>query len=338
MEHALSATRIWRQLHQSALHEQRSAEATLAPALAAMLPPRQAILVTGGTGFIGTRLCAILAEAGHRVTVLTRDPRNGRKFKGRVTLIDNLSTLGRDTPFDAVVNLAGEPMVARRWTPERRRLLCESRVETTRSVVKLIARSRRKPAVLVSASAVGFYGIDDAATFTESSPGLPAFTHDVCRAWEAEALEAERLGVRVCLLRTGIVLGAEDGALARMLPVFALGLGGRIGSGRQWMSWIHLDDIVGLIIHAMVVETVRGPLNATAPEPVRNADFAAALGRALHRPALLPIPAFALRLALGQLADEVLLGGQRVLPQQAQETGYQFLYPTIEEALKEIVG
>jgi uncharacterized protein (TIGR01777 family) len=338
MEHALSPTRIWRLRHQSAPHEQRSAEAVLAPALAAMLPPRQAILVTGGTGFIGTRLCTILAEAGHRVTVLTRDPRKGRKFKGRVTLIDNLSTLGRDTPFDAVVNLAGEPMVARRWTPERRRLLCESRVEMTRGVVKLIARSRRKPSVLVSASAIGFYGVDDAAIFTESSPGLPAFTHDVCMAWEAEALEAERQGVRVCLLRTGIVLGAEGGALARMLPAFTFGFGGRIGSGRQWMSWIHLDDIVGLIIHAMAVETVRGPLNATGPEPVRNADFAAALGRALHRPAVLPVPAFALRLALGQLADEVLLGGQRVSPQQAQETGYQFLYPTIEEALKEIVG
>ena len=338
MEHALSLTRMWRQRHQSATHERRSPEAVLAPALAAMLPGRQAILVTGGTGFIGTRLCSILAEAGHRVTVLTRDPRKGRKFNGRVTLIDNLATLGRDTPFDAIVNLAGEPIVAGRWTPARRRLLIESRVETTRAVVKLIARSRRKPSVLVSASAIGFYGIDEAATFTEGSPGLPAFTHDVCMAWEAEALAAERHGLRVCLLRTGIVLGADGGALARMLPAFALGLGGRMGSGRQWVSWIHLDDIVGLIIHAIAVETVRGPVNGTAPEPVRNADFAAALGRALHRPALLRMPALALRLALGRLADEVLLGGQRVLPQQAQETGYQFLYPTLEEALKEIVG
>jgi hypothetical protein len=313
-------------------------DASLAPALAAMLPVRQAILVTGGTGFIGTRLCTILAEAGHRVTVLTRDPRKGRKFKGRVTLIDNLATLGRDTPFDAIVNLAGEPVVAGRWTAARRRRLIESRVATTREVVTLIAKSRRKPAVLVSASAIGFYGNDETARLTERSAGLPAFTHNLCAAWEAEALAAERHGVRVCLLRIGIVLGGGGGALARLMPPFALGLGGRLGSGRQWTSWIHLDDLVGLIIHAIAVETVRGPLNGTAPAPVSNADFAHALGRALHRPALLPVPAFALRLAYGQLAEEVLLGGQCVLPQQAQETGYQFLYPTLDEALAEIVG
>jgi uncharacterized protein len=270
--------------------------------------------------------------------VLTRDPRRGRKFNGRITLIDNLATLGRDTPFDAVVNLAGASVAAGRWTLARRRLLVESRVEATRAVVKLIQRSRRKPSVLVSGSAVGFYGADERATFTEQSAGLPAFTHDVCDAWEAEALKAERHGVRLCLLRTGIVLGAGGGALARMLPAFALGLGGPMGSGRQWVSWIHLDDVVGLIIHAIAVETVRGPLNATAPEPVRNADFAQALGRALHRPAALPVPGFVLRLAFGRLADEVLLGGQRVLPQQAQQTGYQFLYPTLGEALKEIIG
>src|SRR5216684_496820 len=210
------------------------AESSAAPALAALLPPRQSILVTGGTGFIGARLCEILIEEGHQVTVLTRDPRNGRRFRGRVTLIDNLTTLGRDTRFDAIVNLAGAP--------------------------------------------------------------------------------------------------------ARMLLPFELGFGGRMGSGRQWMSWIHRDDLVGLIIHAIAVETVRGPLNGTAPEPVRNADFARALGRALHRPALLPLPGFALRWALGQLAEEVLLGGQRVLPRKAAETGYQFLYPTLGEALEEIVG
>jgi uncharacterized protein len=314
-------------------------EDVLAPAVAAMLPGRLAILVTGGTGLIGTRLCTILAEAGHRVTVLTRDPRKGRKFKGRVTLIDNLATLGRDTPFDAVVNLAGEPIAGARWTPARRRLLIESRVATTRAVVKLIARSRRKPAVLVSGSAIGFYGLAEDEDITERSPGFPAFTHDLCDSWEAAALAAEAQGVRVCLLRSGVVLSGEGGALARLLPTFELGLGGPIGNGRQWMSWIHRDDLVGLIIHALAVETVRGPLNGTAPEPVRNADFARALGRALRRPALLPLPAFALRLALGRmLADELLLGGQRVLPQQAQETGYQFLYPSLAAALREIVG
>jgi hypothetical protein len=317
---------------------QAAERASAAPALAGVLPGRLSILVTGGTGFIGSRLCAVLADAGHRVTVLTRDVRKGRVFRGRVTLIDNLATLGRDTPFDAIVNLAGEPVAAGRWTLRRRRALIDSRLDTTRAVVRFIARSRRKPSVLVSGSAIGFYGCDDEASFTEASPGRPAFTHDLCVAWEEAAIAAETQGVRVCLLRTGIVLGAEGGALARMLLPFEFGLGGRMGSGRQWMSWIHRDDIVGLIIHAIAVETVRGPLNGTAPEPVRNGDFARALGRALHRPAVLPLPAVALRLALGQLADEVLLGGQRVLPKAAAETGYQFFYPTLREALAEIVG
>ncbi|HUH85156.1 MAG TPA: TIGR01777 family oxidoreductase [Stellaceae bacterium] len=313
-------------------------ETIAAPAVAGVLPGRLAILITGGTGFIGTRLAEVLAEAGHRVTVLTRDPRKGRKFLGRVTLIDNLATLGRDTPFDAIVNLAGAPVVGGRWTAKRRQLLLESCLATTRAVVKLIERSRRKPAVLVSGSAVGFYGSDADQSFTEVSTAKPDFTHELCAAWEAEALAAQRSGVRVCCLRTGIVLGADGGALAPMLLPFELGLGGRIGQGRQWMSWIHRDDIVGLIIHAIAVDSVDGVINGTAPEPVRNVDFARALGRALHRPALLPVPAFALRLALGQLAEEVLLGGQRVLPQKAIETGYQFLYPTLEEALGEICG
>jgi uncharacterized protein len=309
-----------------------------APALGAVLGGRLAILVTGGTGFIGSRLAEMLADAGHRVTVLTRDARRGRKFRGRVTLIENLATLGRDTPFDAIVNLAGEPVAGGRWTPARRQQLIDSRLVATRAVVKLIARSRKKPAVLVSSSAAGFYGLDDEASFAEDAAGGSAFTHELCAAWEKEALAAEQHGVRVCLLRTGIVLGAEGGALARMLLAFEFGLGGRMGGGRQWMSWIHLDDLVGLIIHAIAVETVVGAINGTAPAPVRNADFAHALGRALHRPALLPVPGFVLRLALGQLADEVLLGGQRVLPKKAEETGYQFLYPTLEQALKEIVG
>jgi uncharacterized protein len=312
-------------------------EAATVPA-AAILPGRLSILITGGTGFIGSRLAEVLVDAGHRVTVLTRDPRRGRKFRGRLILIDNLATLGRDTPFDAIVNLAGEPVAGGRWTAARRRKLIESRRETTRAVVKLIERSRGKPAVLVSGSAIGFYGCDEEAAFTEADSWRASFTHELCAAWEEEARAAEKYGVRLCLLRTGIVLGAEGGALAQMLLPFELGLGGRMGTGRQWMSWIHRDDLVGLILHAIAVETVQGALNGTAPAPVRNRDYARALGRALHRPALLPVPGFALRLAFGQMAEELLLGGQRVLPKKAEETGYQFLYPTIEEALKEIVG
>ena len=308
------------------------------PALAAVLPGRLSILVTGGTGFIGTRLCECLAEAGHRVTVLTRDPRKARKLRAPVVLIDNLRTLGKDTPFDVIVNLAGEPVAGGRWTQKRRRKIRDSRVETTEEIIRFIAKARRKPAVLISGSAIGFYGVDDRAELTETSPGRASFTYDVCAAWEAAARKAEAYGVSVCLIRTGLVLGATGGALAQMLLPFELGLGGPIGSGRQWMSWIHLDDLVGLIIHAAAIETVSGALNGTAPEPVRNRDFARALARALHRPAVLPVPAFLLRLALGQLADELLLGGQKVLPGKAQETGYQFLYPKLDDALAEIVG
>jgi uncharacterized protein (TIGR01777 family) len=302
-----------------------------------VLSGRQSILITGGTGFVGTRLAEALADAGHAVTVLTRDPRKGRKFRGRVTLIENLQTLGRDTPFDAIVNLAGEPVASGRWTPARKRRILESRLQTTEAVVRFIAKAKKKPAVLVSASAVGIYGTDPESAFTEESEGRPCFGREVCEQWESAAREAERHGVRVVTLRIGVVLGAGGGMLSRLLLPFECGLGGPMGSGRQWISWIHLDDIVGLILHAIAIETVRGPMNGTAPEPVRNADFSQALAHALRRPALLRVPAFVLRLTFGEMAEDLMLAGQRVLPKQAEETGYQFLYPTLPEALREIV-
>jgi hypothetical protein len=316
----------------------RRKEKAPGPCLASVLPGRQSILITGGTGFVGTRLAEVLADAGHAVTVLTRDPRKGRKFRGRVTLIENLQTLGRDTPFDAVVNLAGEPVAAGRWSPARKRRILESRLQTTEAVVRFIAKAKKKPAVLVSASAVGIYGTDPESCFTEESEGRPCFGREVCERWEAAAREAERHGVRVVMLRIGVVLGAGGGMLAQLLLPFEFGLGGPMGSGRQWMSWVHLDDIVGLILHAIATETVRGPMNGTAPEPVRNADFSRALAHALRRPAFLRVPAVILRLAFGEMAEDLMLEGQRVLPKQAEETGYQFLYPTLPEALREIVG
>jgi hypothetical protein len=311
------------------------------PSLASVLPGRQSILVAGGTGFIGTRLCECLAEAGHSVTVLTRDPRKARKFRAPITVIDNLRTLGRDTPFDAIVHLAGEPVAGGRWTEARRRKIRDSRIAIADEIVRFIRRARRKPSVFVCGSAVGYYGSDETREFTDESSASPSgdagFAHESCAAVEAAARRAEEHGVRVCLLRTGFVLGAGGGALGQMMLPFELGLGGRIGSGRQWMSWIHLDDIVGLIIHAIAMATVEGPLNGTAPHPVRNAEFTRALGHALHRPAFLRVPAPLLRLALGQMAEEILLGGQKVLPKKAEETGYQFLYPRIEEALAAIM-
>lgn len=308
------------------------------PALPSGLPPRASVLVTGGTGFIGRRLCRVLIDAGHRVTVLTRDKRKARLFGGRITLIGSLDDLDDQARFDAVINLAGEPIAEGRWTAARRRAILASRVGITEAVVRFVARARHKPVVLLSASAVGFYGTDPDAVFDEDSLPKPAFTHEVCEAWEAAALVARRHGLRVCLLRFGLVLGSEGGALARMLPPFEFALGGPIGRGRQWMSWIHLDDAVGLLLHALADVELSGPLNVTAPRPARNRDFTAALGRALGRPAVLPLPAPVLRLALGQMAEELLLSGQQVAPKKALAAGYRYLHPNLGPALAQILG
>lgn len=305
--------------------------------LAALLPDRLSVLVTGGTGFIGTRLCEVLIAAGHEVTVLTRNKRKARQFRGRVTLIDSLDDLVDRARFDVVVNLAGEPVAGGRWTAARKRKLIESRVGTTGALVGFLERCRDKPGVLVSASAVGFYGCDPEAEFREDSEPRPAFGHDLCREWEDTARMAEPLGVRVCLVRIGLVLGTDGGALGQMLLPFEFGLGGPIGDGRQWMSWIHRDDLVGLILHAIAEPSLSGPINATAPAPVRNREFAATLGRVLRRPAVLPVPAFVLHRLLGQMAEELLLNGQKVLPARAEETGYRFTFTTLEAALSDIL-
>jgi len=302
------------------------------------LPGRWSVLVTGGTGFIGKRLCQDLIDAGHDVTVVTRDRRKLRSFRGAIRGVERLADLPDGPCFDAVINLAGEPVANGRWTAAKRREILRSRVESTRALVTWIRCQRLKPRVLVSASAMGYYGYGGTQPFTEESAPRPAFGHDVCAAWEAEAQAAERFEVRVCRLRIGLVLGAEGGALGQMMLPFELGLGGPIGTGRQWMSWIHLDDMVGLIVHAMACDDLRGPINATAPNPVTNRDFARALGRALRRPAVLPLPASIVRLALGQMAEELLLGARKILPRRAEESGYRFRYPGLDTALRQILG
>ena len=307
------------------------------PNAARDLPARRSVLVTGGTGLIGRRLCADLIAAGHRVTVVTRDKRKLRDVEGPVAAVDRLDQLDPELCFDAVVNLAGEPVANGRWTPEKKREIRRSRLETTRDAVAFIARAKTRPAVLVSASALGYYGFGADTPFDEDSEPRPSFGQELCGAWEAEALEAEKLGVQVCCLRIGLVLAAEGGALGSMLLPFELGLGGPIGRGRQWMSWIHMDDMVGLILRALADERFRGPVNATAPNPVRNRDFARTLGRVLRRPAVLPLPSRALRFALGEMAEELLLGGQCILPKRAQELGYRFRHPELEGALKDIL-
>jgi uncharacterized protein (TIGR01777 family) len=296
------------------------------------LPAARSVLITGGTGFIGERLAAALIAAGHRVTILTRDKRNAAFMQGPVTLLEDLDALGDDAAFDAIVNLAGEPTANGRWSAAKRRRLLGSRLAVTEAVLRLIARARVKPAVLVNGSAIGIYGMGE-----EMAADAPCFARELCEAWEGAAMKAEQHGVRVVCLRIGLVLGASGGPLGQMLLPFELGLGGRLGEGWQWMSWIHRDDLVALIAHAIADPTIRGPLDATAPHPVRNHDFARGLGRALGRPAILPVPAVVLRLLLGRMADEILLSGPRVLPAKAVASGFAFRYPTLDAALAEIL-
>lgn len=292
-------------------------------------------LITGGSGFIGQALSHALTGDGHDVVVLTRNAGRARaRLPEAVVLVENLSEVG---DVDVVVNLAGESLAAARWTDARKQAIRESRIGTTRRLVDWMAARERRPRVLVSGSAIGWYGArGDEELGEDAAPGDDFAAH-LCRDWEAEADKASMLGVRVCRMRTGIVLDAGGGALGKMLLPFRLGLGGKLGDGKQWMSWITRKDAVCVIRWLIKTEAAQGAYNATAPAPLINADFARALGAALHRPALLPAPAFALRLMLGEMAD-LLLTGQRVMPQRALAQGFRFRYPDLSAALAAIFG
>lgn len=305
--------------------------------LASALPDRCSILITGGTGFIGRRLVAALAAAGHDLIVLTRDPKSAM-LSAPARLVARLDDIPAHCRIDAIVNLAGEPISDTPWTLRKRQRILRSRLALTRDLCRLIARLDRKPDLFVSGSAIGIYGLRDATPLTEADGGTPCFSQRLCAAWEAAAKQIEPLGVRLVTLRTGLVLAADGGMLARMLTPFEFGLGGRFGNGRQVMSWIHRDDMVRLIIHAIATPGIAGPLNATAPTPVTNAEFTATLGRALRRPAILPVPAAPLCAMLGDFAHELLLSGQNILPRKALDSGFVFAYPTIAAALDTIVG
>ncbi len=296
------------------------------------------MLITGATGFVGRRLVEALASAGHEVTVLARDPAKAAKLRPPFRLVTSLDQIAGDTTIDTVINFAGEPIANGLWTRAKRRRILASRLRMTRAVVRLIGRLERRPAVLISASAIGWYGNWQDEELTEFDGGKRCFGHRVCEAWECAARKAERLGTRVVRLRIGLVLGSEDGMLSNLLAPFEFGLGGPIGSGRQWMSWIERDDLVRLIAHIIASPQLTGAVNATAPAPVRNATFAQELARALHRPALLRMPAFLLRALAGDLADELLLGGRRVLPDKAQASGFKFRHETLPSALSAILG
>jgi uncharacterized protein (TIGR01777 family) len=309
-----------------------------AETLTTALAVRQTVLVTGATGFIGRRLVEAMAAGGHQVIALVRDRAKADMLVPPLRLVTSLEQIPDRTPIDAIVNLAGEPIADGLWTQAKRRRMVESRVDATMAVVRLIARLDRPPSVLISGSAVGWYGLWQDEALTEAADGRTGFCRELCAAWEHAAMRAEQYGVRVVRLRTGLVLGSQGGMLARMLTPFEFGLGGPIGSGTQWMSWIERDDLVRLIAHVIARPELTGAINATAPTPVRNAAFATELGRALHRPAMLRVPAALLHRLAGDLAAELLLGGQRVLPEKALASGFVFRHRTLDGALAAVLG
>lgn len=299
------------------------------------------LVITGGTGFIGSALSARLLEQGHSLTLLTRSPLPDTISHGIKGVIWEL---GSDGPWervidgaDGVIHLAGEPIAGKRWTETQKGKLRSSRIDTTRALVAAIAKAKEKPKVLLNASAIGYYGPHGDEMLTETTEQGTDFLSRVCFEWEKEALKAEEYGLRVIRLRTGIVLGKGGGALAKMVPPFKLFAGGPLGTGSQWMSWIQLEDEVGLILFLLEHPNAHGVVNATAPNPVTMKEFCKTLGKVLHRPSWAPVPSFVLRLLLGEMA-EMLLTGQRVLPAEAQRLGYNFKYPNVQEALQDCLS
>lgn len=326
------------------LHSSRRAAAFVAPPpvpLADVLAGgARAVLVTGGTGFVGRALAEALVEAGHEVTILTREAGRAAGLSTPLRLVTSLDQIPASARIDAIVDLAGEPVAGGLWTRWRRREIVASRLRALAAIGRLVDRLETPPGVLVKASAIGYYGVTGDEPLTEASPAGPRgeFAARSCAMVErAAARWSRRHGVRHVSLRIGLVLGRDGGVLGRLLPAFDLGLGGPIGNGRQWMSWISREDLVRLIAFAIGHETASGPLNATAPAPVRNQDFARILGRVLSRPAVLTLPARPLELVLGDLGRELLTGGQRVLPAAAEAAGFRFHDPDLDTALRRIV-
>jgi uncharacterized protein (TIGR01777 family) len=299
------------------------------------------VVITGGSGLIGSEAARDLGGAGHEVVILTRDPAKAGPLppNARAVRWDGRTAEGWGALLDggtAIIHLAGDSIASGRWTAEKKRRIRDSRVESGKAVLEAIRQAAIKPAVLLQGSAVGYYGPCGDEVVTEHHPAGNDFLADVCKAWEASTAEAESLGVRRALLRTGIVLSRKGGALPKMALPFRVMAGGPLGSGRQWVPWIHMADEVGAIRFLLENEDASGPFNLTAPNPLRNRDFSRALGRALKRPALAPAPSFALRAVLGEMAD-MLLEGQRAVPQRLLETGYVFRYPEALPALRDLL-
>ncbi len=293
------------------------------------------LLITGGTGFVGSALCSRLLGEQHKIVVLSRNP---EKIKPPIKAVANLDQLSNDDIFDVVINLAGEPIANKRWNDQQKKRIFGSRIETTEALIEYFKKSKHKPKLLINGSAIGYYGTAKTNDNIDEKSGCDdSFSSQLCQKWEAAALEAESLGIRTCLIRTGIVLGKNGGALSKMLPPFKMGLGGRIGYGKQWMSWIHLDDLVGIILYCINNDNHKGAVNGTSPNPVINEVFTKTLGTALKRPTIFPMPEIVIKLLMGQMGEELLLSGKRVLPRKALDAGYIFKYKTLEDALINVV-
>lgn len=296
------------------------------------------ILVTGGTGFIGSALVKNLTRQGHDVTVLSRNPHTIEKLCGPgVNELSSLKFLGSDTTFQVIINLAGAPIFDTLWSDARKKVIRDSRIGLTEELVKCIERMTIKPELLISGSAIGYYGDQGDTVLTEQSVSRPDFSQELCVDWENAAKKAEAFGVRVCLIRTGLVLAAGGGLLQRMRLPFRLGLGGRLGNGKQWMSWVHRRDWIA-IAEAMISDpSMQGAYNATAPNPVTNKEFTRVLARRLKRPSFFPVPGWLLKTLLGEMS-QLVLGSQHVLPERLLAHGFKFLYTDLDSALKQALS
>ncbi|MBE5252294.1 TIGR01777 family oxidoreductase [Mixta mediterraneensis] len=296
------------------------------------------ILITGGTGLIGRHLIPRLQQTGHQISVVTRDVVNAREKLGDgIAFWSGLAQQQNLNGIDAVINLAGEPIADKRWTEVHKQQLCESRWQLTERIASLINATATPPNVLISGSATGFYGNTGELVLTEDDPGHDEFQHTLCARWEQLALSAQSDRTRVCLLRTGVVLAKDGGALSKMKLPFKLGIGGPIGSGKQYMPWIHIDDMVNGILWLLDNKDLRGPFNMVAPYAVRNEQFAATLGHVMQRPAFMRTPASAIKLMMGE-SSALVLGGQHVLPKRLEASGFGFRWFDLQEALQDVVN
>ena len=296
------------------------------------------VLITGGTGFIGSALTRSLNGQGCEVTVLSRNPESVEKICGSgIKALNNLNQINPEDTYQVIANLAGAPIFDARWSDARKQIIRDSRINLTKQLVECIARMTVKPELLISGSAIGYYGDQGDTVLTEQSASHQDFSQQLCADWENEAKKVEQFGVRVCLIRTGLVLAGGGGLLQRMLLPFRLGLGGQLGNGKQWMSWIHRQDWIAIALQMMADSSMQGVYNATAPNPVTNSEFTRTLAHCLKRPALLPVPAWLLKILLGEMS-ELVLGSQRVMPERLLAQGFRFQYTDLSSALNQVLS